>query len=685
VFGIGAQASGGETLARWLRRRRAAARFIALEEALLTGRFWRYALHRLAAFGLSRTLAIFVHILELTWLFEIFSAKPFIASVALQNVTLVADAFFWGALEGLRRRVRELGPTSESAALVTRWLSLAYGVAFLALAIPIGVALGGARAEPMLHVYAAICAFRLAADVVLRTYYSGVFAHRRVHRPVWSVLVGPVLVVVITLGLWERAGGWSFVAALVVSTIVSRALLFVFTRRAYRRHRVPRPHVRLLALPALAVIDRQALLAGIANLSTRLGGVVLLAALIPSLTNVVNEDDEVTVEPFAFALHLAAPFILIASQWAFVFYHDWKRVESDESSRLGRLLERRLLVIALVVGFLCALISAALVLLYVPWEEAWPTLGSLLFATVGLSIWTSLQLRRFSHGEHARQAATALALAIVVVAVLSSESLGVEVFYPALALGPWLAIALHALLERVRRPAKSGEVTSIDSFLDSLSRSRGDVVVWEALAAARAASIAERFCAKLGPRGALVRVGNRVVWFERAPFTSRVEWLRRGAGRLASLQRHEVPASEARRLLVARAILTEPDPSNGVERLAAEHARLFPEGFVLRVGAAPPRRFLALAPAMRQAIWRDALRARAGARGRSGWFVTSLSRVGSPEAVFAAPRPIAGDQLMTWRNAMRSAEWRLGRGQGTKVSPDDDKVKLGQDPAILES
>src|SRR4051812_26131541 len=111
--------SGREALARWLERRAkaSAGRFIALEEALLTGRFARYASRRLAAFGLSRALATFLHLLELTWLFEIFSAKPFVASIALQNVTLVVDAFFWGALEGFRRRARELGPTSEAAAL----------------------------------------------------------------------------------------------------------------------------------------------------------------------------------------------------------------------------------------------------------------------------------------------------------------------------------------------------------------------------------------------------------------------------------------------------------------------------------------------------------------------------------------------------------------------------------------
>src|SRR4051812_7785468 len=101
--------TGRDVLTRWLGRRAriSSSRFVALEEALLTGRFARYAARRLTAFGLSRALATFVHLIELTWLYEIFSAKPFVASIAMQNAMLVADAFFWGALEAYRRRARE--------------------------------------------------------------------------------------------------------------------------------------------------------------------------------------------------------------------------------------------------------------------------------------------------------------------------------------------------------------------------------------------------------------------------------------------------------------------------------------------------------------------------------------------------------------------------------------------------
>ena len=66
----------------------------------------------------------------------------------------------------------------------------------------------------MLDAYALVCLLRLAIDMVLRAFYSGVYAYGRVHRPAWSAPVAPTLLIGVTLALWSWLGGWSFVAAL---------------------------------------------------------------------------------------------------------------------------------------------------------------------------------------------------------------------------------------------------------------------------------------------------------------------------------------------------------------------------------------------------------------------------------------------------------------------------------------
>jgi hypothetical protein len=681
--------SGNEALSAWLRSRAEKAdRIVVLEEALLSGRFARYAARRLSAFGLSRIAAIAVHLLELTLLFEIFSAKPFVASIALQNVTLVVDAFFWGALESLRQKLRLLGPTSESAALVTRWLTVATWIALGALALPIGSAVFGRAEQPLLVAYAIACSLRLAADIVLRTYYSGVFAYGRVHRPIWSTLLTPAIMLGVTLGAWERFGGWSFVAALVLSIVASRGVLFVFTRRGYRRARVPEPHFRLFRRGIGAIWDRHVLLAGIANLSSRLGAVVLLAALVPSMTTIEGPDDEAVLEPFAFALHLASPFLLIASQWAFVFYHDWKRLEDALTSRLADVLGRKILVCAVIVGAVSGAIASGVLLLYVPWSRAWPLVTTIVVSSVGMSIWAALQLRRFAHGEHLHQAVSAGVIVVVVGSALSLDDLDILSFYAALAIGPWIAIAMTLVLGRLLRRQTRGVVSSAAAFVDTITRAKRDVLVWDAAVDGRAASIAERIATRLDQRGAVIRTKERIVWFEEAPFATRADWLTASGGRFRSLRCIPVPSAHAKAALAASGLLAEPDRAREAGRLAAEHARFFPEGIVLHIDKPAPRRFLDLPSATRQAIWRDALRFHVGARGRSGWFVSCQTRDGIPEVVFAAPRPVSPEQVTAWKAALAGADWRLvGAGQRTseRHSNVDARVKLGADAGILDS
>jgi hypothetical protein len=655
------RSSGRDALERWLRHHASVRdRFVALEEALLSGRFPTYAGRRLAAFALSRAWAIALHVVELTFLVEVFSSKAFVAGVALQNVTLVVDAFYWGALESLRRRLRELGPGSASSALTSRWMTLSFGIAFCAVAMPALFAFARADdpdAPPMLHAYAIACGLRLAADVVLRTYYSGIFAFRRVHRTVLAVLAGPTFFVGIVLLAWDVLGGWSFVVAMVVSLAVSRGLLWLYTRRAYRRHRVPLPtwRMRLRGRPSLAT-TKEAFLAGAANLTSRLGAIVLLAAVIPSL---VQEGDLAFVAPetaaFAFALHLAAPFLFLASQWSFVFYHDWKRLDRAEATILARHFHRRLLGVGLVVGLVGWAGTALLTLLYLPWGVVDETLLALLGAVVGLSLWTATQLRGFARGDFVRQLTSAAVLAGVVWGALSSTLVGPVSWYLALAAGPWGAIVLDAVVERLRRPRVTGEAPTLADWsraLASARRSGGTpAATWRATTAARPDVVVSRVASALGASGAVVRVGGIVLWFEAPAVRSRSEWLRTCGGALTALA-HETTAP------------TQPADAHRLTELRDRYAELFPDGFVVALGRRPPARFALLEPAERQAIWEDALRALRGARGRSRHFVTCHCPDGPVEAVFATPRPVDGLRAEKWRAILARAAYRLGPGFG---------------------
>ena len=662
--------TGAEVLGAWLaRRKKSAGQIVSVEESLLAGRFPRYALRRLTAFLMARAWGIGLHVIELTWLAHVFSAKAFVASLALQNATLVLDAWFFGALEGLRRRARELGAGSEAAALTARWLTGAIWLGLAIVVVPAGRAVyewsADERTPTLFHVYAFLCGVRLAADLVLRTYYSGVFAHHRVYRPLWTPLVPPALTVGVTALLWKRFGGWAFTIALASSLVVSRAILFVYTRRAYRLRRVPQPRWRFaLRKPKVDVgLLRDAFLAGLANITTRIGGVVLLAAVIPSLTSHNAggpfDDDVQEVEPFAFALHLASPLLFVAGQWGLLFYHDWKRLEGELADSLARHLHWRLLVTACLVAVVTWLGASALVVVWVSWEATWPTLLALFPAMLGLSIWTALQLRGFARGEFGRQVASAIGMVTALWLALSSSVTGPVSWYLALAGGPWVAIALHALFELFARPASTGEVALVATWVRALDGAKGEVRVWEARVAQRPAYVTARIGTALGERGAAVRANNQLLWFERAPFTDRGVWLRLGGGAFVTLVDHGAATAEAhRKNLETNERLARPD-DGALASLERAHARLFPKGFVLRVGRRPPPSFEALEPAARQAIWRDGLRHQRRIRGRSPWFVTTFAPRGPAEVLFVAPRPITSEEAQAWHTQIAPFGWRI--------------------------
>lgn len=666
--------TGAAALSAWLAvRAKNADRVLAVEEALLSRRFPAYAARRLSGFALTRAWGTAIHLVELTLLAGIFSARALVASLAFQNAALVIEAAHWGATEALRRRLRELGPGAPAAGLVRRWLTATTWLALACALAPIahGAWLARARAgEPAVLVgYGMAVGLRLAIDLLLRTYYSGVYAHGRVYRPLVTFLASPLVLLGVTWLGFEVVGGWSFPLGVVLATAVSRGASFVFIRRAYRVGRVPSPPLRLELFPrALRQHEPRGVrladvaLAAIASTSSRIGSVVLLAAVVPSLSAAMASEDE-EVQRLALSLHLAAPLFALASQWGSVFYHDWKRVEGEASARLARVLARSLAAVALVVAVVAWGAVAVLVSRFVPWTFAEPTLLALAPATLGASVWAALQLRGFAHGAFVDQAASAIAMMLVVWLALGANVFGEEGWYVAIGAGPWLAVLLHVVLGRIPRlRLRSGApLESLPVFVRALERRRGELVLGEARLTANGGAVAVRLARVLGEGGACVRVRRTLLWFEEAPGRGLAGWLASTGGLLADARElgRGAGADLARR--AATRTPEHADEESAFARLSAAHARAFPEGFVLEVGGGAPARFLALPPSVRQAIWRDAVRDVEGRRRpRSGFGVVAWAPEGAIRAIFAAPKPLPSGEARTFREAVEAASLRRG-------------------------
>jgi hypothetical protein len=180
-----------DELQGWLRRERDRSdRRPALEEALLGGRFWRYATYRLRYFLACYCLDAAAHAAIVLLLYRTFRHSFSVIFVVYAGV-YIAESFWWGALEAMRGRIRMLFRVGRPYVLpheIGRWLSLAVQLAILTC---IGVAgwvvwLMASRGRlTSTEAYLAVILLSFALQLPIRCYHSGVYALRRVYRPPW--------------------------------------------------------------------------------------------------------------------------------------------------------------------------------------------------------------------------------------------------------------------------------------------------------------------------------------------------------------------------------------------------------------------------------------------------------------------------------------------------------------------
>ncbi len=592
----------------WLARREAAwARRPELEEALLGGRFLAYAWWRLRGFAAIRLLAAAVNVVELLLLLTFLPRGWLVAGVVAINACHLAAAFWWGALEILRARLRAEPSKAARATELGRWMARAAVVAGGCLVL-LGLGLAVTGAPGAAAAYVTVCVLRLAGDLLLRTIYSAVYATRRIYRPMLS-LVAAELVVLVLAGLTAQPlGAWSVPLAVAAGTVVSRALTLRYTLRAYRELRLPRRRAPLREIFQTRQPAR-VLLGGLANVATRLAPAAVLLL-------VSGGADEI-----ALAVHAMAPLLVAAASWSQVFYLDVVRLSSEAAGVLRRRLERGLLLVAFPAGLVAWIAGVALASAVVPTGAR--LAAGLAPVFVAQAILGALQIASFARGRFAALAASGAALAVAL-AVLGPAGALVAA-----------AVVLHLATLLARRPPPPRP----DSLASWLVSTRAETITVATLAGAtprQARAFAAAVAVRLGDPGAAVAHGARVFW---AGALGSAETAALSGGLVSRLERR--PAAELRGAAPAL-----PDAR------AAFRAR-FPTGLLVEVARGGDGD--ALDARARAAAWRQAEGEARGLRRRGlpTHDVTSLRERGEIVALFLVPRDVPASERTAWRHLLR--------------------------------
>jgi hypothetical protein len=388
--------------------------------ALLTDKGWGYAAYRLRYLIWRVLLRAALHTVEVALFSSIFSMDFLAPVLIVRSATAIGISFWWGGLEQLRTTVRQHAAEKQ-------WHRARTSIdAWMAMAVLFGVAIVGGSStwilwtpDPRLgfsifDAYAIAVIIRLALDMVARTFHSGMFALRRIYRPLWSLLIGDVLDVVGILLLWPLLGPWSFGPVLILVGALRTGLVFYFVRRAYANSRIPPSPPGLRNVKALGSLKRSDLAGlfkhGLANSASQIDALLILALVAASL-----KSREYMV--LAILFYVIRPFIGAGYSWARMFYFDFKSLSLRYSRFFAIRFERFLRRVALVfAGVMAALATAWTLVFWIGGGLDW-TFSILLPFFFARSVFGLYQVQAFSFGCYRYLLKTSGALALVILAL----------------------------------------------------------------------------------------------------------------------------------------------------------------------------------------------------------------------------------------------------------------------------
>ncbi len=525
----------GAALDAWFARQAGReARTVYLEEALLTGEFGPYARYRLRYFFLRHLLEAVLHLVRVLLLYAIFSASSFVHLVLVTAVAGLLGSFWWGALEGLRARVRERFRDAKTHLVpgeISRWLGLAAIISTVLVLLPVGwIAwdVGHAGAEfSVLHLYLLAVGLRLALDLPTLTFHSGIYAVRRIYRPLPAIVTLELVGFLVVLALWPWLGPWCFPVAMLAGTFASTAVLLHYTARLYRFFGfLPLPAPAGLGWPRWSAI-REFFAAGAAHALMKLDAFLVLALLH------ANPRRGEMVQLFVLFFGIS-PAVRAGFDWAHLFYFDLKRLEVRAFANLKRRYDRFLVGLSVKMGILIWGLACLFGTLAVqqPLGALYWLLGPFFVSRSALAL---VQIRAFSE----RRYAELLGSGVLLLAGIGALRVWVGDGRHRLAVLIVLTTLVVALL-RVRQGGARAQpgastIRPLPEWLAELGGVSGTVLVrsarlWtppgrrrQGAAPARETrwrqrQIAKRIARHLGPRGAVTTIRpDWVTWYERSP------------------------------------------------------------------------------------------------------------------------------------------------------------------------
>lgn len=383
------------TLSAWLLTLKEKRWHVSLPQALL-GANGAYLNYRFRYLLLNHALSTLLHLGEFFLLGFYFSHQAFFALILVRALTLVSKSAWWGALEGLRERVRRYAHLGQRQAItreVTCWLILSGVLAAVFFVLGLGLLArlwlnAGQASMGRFMIYGMAMLLQVVCDLPTRVIHSGMFAVARIYRPWWSIPLPELMGLTMFVLCLPMARAWCLPLSYSVSALTALYLVWHYARRAYQMHGqamwMKLPWTAFLAwwrkLPRFPIA-----LAGLAGAAMSLEG-MLLWLLQPLMYT----------DPSLFKLlYLISPQISAGFNWARLCYFDLKKLSAPKWGFLRRRFYTYSLLFSTVLGGVFWVFSVGSCWLLLP-DVALAPLLWLLPLFMGRSLLAYSQMYRFA-------------------------------------------------------------------------------------------------------------------------------------------------------------------------------------------------------------------------------------------------------------------------------------------------
>ena len=421
-------------------------RAVFLEEALLGSRFFIYALYRLRFFAANAGFGLFFHLVEFKLLVDFMGKAQIGLFFVIKVTSLMMGAFWWGALESMREKVRSLY-RSQKMFLVPKLLEtwLPAGVTLAALVVFVDLlwfSLYTLRHGGITPYSLLIFGFwlRLGLTFFVRTFHSGVYAIRRIYRPLKAIFFVEAITPILAYGLKPLIGAWAFPIAFIVSGFAGLAVSLYYIRRVYHYFKF----LPVKFWPSFyqlrkfrSQIDRSFVWSGLAFSTMRSESLIVLLLFLPLLG---KADDNSSYLLF----YMITPMLQACRDWAIMFYFDFKKLEVDFYKNLKMHFELQLEYFSIVMAT-CTWILALLLARLFELEISRFTGVSLGVFFLAQSLLSYHQVRGFSFRDYVRVFQSSLAMLvgfIVVKTLIPGAAINIFFSIPLLC-GLWIALKAH--------------------------------------------------------------------------------------------------------------------------------------------------------------------------------------------------------------------------------------------------